>query len=284
MNLAFDAAKGAFKARGDVKSSAAKQVRLSIVVGQGCDLGIAQQVKAGLRPKTESCRLYIAGLSQQGHAPAVHSMASAAILLAGADAAGIADIYRAYREHRVPCLVILGLDDASGRAAALVAREVHAEDVVVCDERTAQGVLADWLLQSLPDAELSLGTCLPCCQEAIARRIVGEAVRNNAMVGALTFLRGADTPAMLACEVAMLFKLASAYGVPVNRDRVAEVACLVVYSLACKRVAGLALRAPLPAAVVKAGVAACATWLAGAAAQRRMRDLSADSNDQSQGA
>lgn len=274
MNLAFQAAKGALHARGEVKSSVAETVRLSVAVACDCDLELARAVRFALRPKTAACRLYVAGIGGARPLPAVHAMADAAVLISGADTAAIADLYRAYRDRHVLCLVVLGLDAASERAGELMAREVQPDDMVVCDAGTVADVLGPWLLEAVPDSEMALGASLPCCQDALARRIVGEAVRNNALVGALTFLRGADTPAMLACEVAMLFKLAGVYGVGMGRERAAEVAVLVAYSLACKQVAGLILRAPLPACVVKSAVAALATWLCGELARQRMSGLS----------
>ncbi len=273
MNLAVQAATGAFKARSEAKSSVSQTVRLSVAVACDCDKGLARAVRAALRPKTAAVRLYVAGICGEGPLPAVHAMTDAAVLMAGADTSAIADLYRAYRARRIPCLVVLGLEGASERAAQLMAREVQAADMVACDADSVGGVLGAWLLEALPDLEMSLGASLACCQDAQARRIVGQAVRNNALVGALTFLKGADTPAMLACEVAMLFKLAGVYGVGLGRERAAEVAALVAYSIACKQVAGLVLRAPLPACVVKSGVAALATWLCGELARQRLSGL-----------
>ena len=278
MNLVFDAAKAGVRARGQARSSSAKSLHLAVAVGQGCDVGLARAVKAALRPDTASCRLYVAGMGAQSQAPAVHAMADAAVFLAGDDAGACADLYRAYRARRVPCYVLVNLDDAaSERAQALIAREVREEDLVVCDEGSAAGVLGAWLLYALPDFELALGASLDCCRDAQVRRIVGQAVCSNAMIGALTFLKGADTPAMLACEVAMLFKLAGVYGAPLGKDRLGEVAGLTAFSVACKQVAGLALRLPLPSAVVKAVVAAAATYLAGNVVQERMRRAASSS-------
>ncbi len=278
MNLVFDAAKAAGRARGQVKSSSAKPLHLAVMVGRGCDMGLARAVKAALRPKVASCKLYVAGMGGLAQAPVMHALADAAVFLAGDDAAGCADLYRAYRARRVPCYVLVGLDaDASERARALIAREVREEDLVVCDEGGAAEALGAWLLDALPDFELTLGASFDCCKDAQGRRIVGQAVRNNAMVGALTFLKGADTPAMLACEVAMLFKLAGIYGAPLGRDRLGEIAGLTAFSVACKQVAGLALRLPLPASVVKAAVAASATYLVGNAIQERMRRIASPS-------
>lgn len=277
MNLAFQAARGAFKARSEVKSSVSQTARLSVAVASDCDAGLARAVRLALRPKTAAVRLYVAGISAGGELPVVHAMAHAAVLICGADTCAIADLYRAYTTRRVPCLVVLGLEGASERAGQLMAREVQACDMVACDADSVAGVLGEWLLESLPDLEMPLGVSLSCCQDAQAGRVVGEAVRNNALVGALTFLKGADTPAMLACEVAMLFKLAGVYGVGLGRDRAVEVAVLVAYSLACKQVAGLVLRAPLPACVVKSAVAALATWLCGEFARQRMSGLAQSS-------
>ncbi len=273
MNLAFQAAKGAFKARSEVKSSVAQTVRLSVAVACDCDRELARAARSALRPKTAAVRLYVAGITGQGALPAVHAMTDAAVLIAGTDACAIADLYRAYRERRIPCLVVLGIEAASECARELMAREVQTADMVACDAESLPVALGAWLLEALPDSEMALGTSLSCCQDAQARRVVGEAVRNNALVGALTFLKGADTPAMLACEVAMLFKLAGVYGVGLGRERVAEVAALVAYSVACKQVAALVLRAPLPACVVKSAVAALATWLCGEFARQRMSGL-----------
>ena len=143
VNLLYDAAKAGVKARRQTSRAASKTLRLCVAVGQGCDGGLARAVKRALRPKTASLRLYVAGVGQ-GHEPAVvHAMADAVIVLAGQDAAVAADLYRAYASRRVPCLVLVNFDDAAAeRARALVAREVSAEDIVVCDEMAVGGMLA----------------------------------------------------------------------------------------------------------------------------------------------
>ena len=169
-----------------------------------------------------------------------------------------AELARSYRGAGVPCCVLVS--DRDG-AAFVAAEGIPAADVVCCDAPGVADALGGWLVGSLPDLAEALGASFACCRRAEAHRVVLEAARNNALVGSLAFLKEADMPVMMATEIAMMYKVAHTYGLPLDAARLKEVGAIVASSFALRGAARAAVRLlPLPAFLVKAAVAAAGTY------------------------
>lgn len=264
MNIVFDQVLKAFSARREADGERAAEVRVAIAVARDCDAAEARALRAGLFPQTAGARVYVAAFGAGGTVPPVNGLSDAAVVLAGAGADEAALRYEAYRARGIPCCVVVGAGDGKATVSELVARGVAASDAVACDARRGAGAtdaLGSWLVAALPDLAGSLAAGFPCCRRARALAVAGEAVRNNALVGALTFLDGADMPVMLATEVAMMLKMASAYGLDLGKERLTEGLALTASAFVLRGASRVALgRIPLPAPVLKAGIAALGTY------------------------
>lgn len=261
---AFEQVLKGFASRRRAAEDASETVRVAVAVDTGADSGLARAVRGALRPCTATAKLYVAGFGP-GAMPVVNGLSDVAVVLAGPLAGASAAVWRAYGAAGVPCCVlVLSRDLAVARD--LLAAGVSAGDVLVCDGTGAAGVLGGWLVGALPEHASALGAGFPCCRRARALLAVREASRGNALVGALPVLDGADLPVMLATEVAMVWKLAGAYGLPLDASRAAELGVVAAASFGLRGTARAAVRAlPLPAFAVRAGVAAAGTYLMGRA-------------------
>ena len=91
-----------------------------------------------------------------------------------------------------------------------------------------------------------------------------ESVRStafqNAGIGLVIFIPGADFPIMTLNQTKMVIQIAAAYGQPLSADRVKELAAVVGGGLACRTVARqVAGLVPAVGWAVKAGVGYAST-------------------------
>ena len=262
MIRAFDQIFKAFSSRRQAAADETAQVRLAVAVDLGADRELARAVRAALLPRTATAKLYVAGYGPRGGMPAVNGLSDAAVVLAGPSAVSAAALWRAYGAAGVPCCVLAG--PAAARAAAEAG--VRGGDVLACDAAGVAEGLGSWLVGALPERASALGAGFACCRRARALLAAREAARGNALVGALPAFDGADLPVMLAAEVAMLWRIAGAYGLPLDVSRAAELAAVAASSFGLRGVSRAAVRAlPLPAFAVRAGVAAAGTYAMGRA-------------------
>lgn len=274
MNVVFDQVARAFASRRQASSAGDdKEVRLAVMVADSADAALAASVRSALTPHTGSGRLYIAGFGG-GSLPPVNSLSDAAVVVAGGEPALAAELCRSYAAAGVPCCTLV---PARSAAEALEERGVAGARVLAGGPETVAEALGAWLVETLPPFAASLGACFPCCRAARAQTVVLEAARNNALVGALAFLKEADMPVMMATEIAMMYKMADAYDLPLDGSRLKEVAAIVASSFGLRGIARLAVRAlPLPAFLVKSGVAAAGTYAAGRALKAYYESLTAE--------
>lgn len=273
MNVVFDQVAKAFASRKKASSAASDhEVRLAVMVADTVDPALGAAVRAALTPQTGSGRLYIAGFGGEA-LPPVNGLSDAAVVLVGRDSALAAELCRSYEAAGVPCCALV---ENRSLAEAMSQERVDGSRILVASASDAGASLGAWLVQTLPDAAASLGACFPCCRTARADTVVLEATRNNALVGALAFLKEADMPVMMATEIAMMYKMADTYDLPLDGGRLKEVAAIVASSFGLRGIARLAVKAlPLPGFLIKSGVAAAGTYAAGKALMAYYERLSA---------
>lgn len=263
VNVVFDQVAKAFSARKKAADAGGdREVRLAVMVSDAAPADMAAALRLALRPETCAARLYIAGFGGTA-LPPVNSLSDAAVILAAGRDPLAAELARSYRSAGVACCVLTADPNS---ASYLSSEGVAASDVLCCDAAGAADVLGAWLVGALPDLSDALGAAFACCRRAQAQAVVLEATRNNALVGSLAFLKEADMPVMMATEIAMMYKVAHTYDLPLDASRLKEVAAIVASSLGLRSVARAAVRlVPLPAFVVKAAVAAAGTYGVGRA-------------------
>lgn len=260
MNV-FDQVAKAFAARRKAaQASGDREVRLAVMVGDRVPAEMAAALRDALCPETAEARLSVVGYGAHGALPAVNALSDAAVVLAQPGDALGAELVRSYRAAGVACCMVVedGGDGCHELDDDLVA------DVLACTPESLADALGGWLVAALPELAVALGEAFACCRRAQARALALEAARNNALVGSLAFLKDADMPVMMATEIAMMYKMAGTYGLPLDAARLKEVAAVVASSFALRGTARAAVRLlPLPAFLVKAAVAGVGTYAVG---------------------
>ncbi len=173
---------------------------------------------------------------------------------------------------------IVGIDTEKASAFAK-SRFPAPADSAVCDEPDEPIVLegsavadldrrmGEWIIDACADKRLAFALAFPFVRRPLSVESVYATSTQNAGVGLVAFLPGADMPIMTLNQAKMLLQIAAAYGEPLDRQRVKELIAVVGGAFAC-RSAARQLVAVVPAFgwAVKAGIGYAGTLAMGRAA------------------
>lgn len=129
-------------------------------------------------------------------------------------------------------------------------------------------VLAEAVVDAAGDAAVALAARLPSLRDEVCRQIVRKTSRQNAVIGCLFVLPGADMPVMTINEARMVLRLAAAHGEEVGAERALELLGVVGAGFGLRAIARQALDLlPGPGWVIKGAVAYTGTRALGRAAR-----------------
>ena len=156
--------------------------------------------------------------------------------LAPAAARPVVDATRA-AGGKLAALVEGGEPAAWRREAGLRADEV----ALGSGARGRRPTLEERVVRAAGDGAVALAAALPALRRACAERLVWTTALQNAAIGAVVFVPGADMPAMTANQVRMVLRIAQAYGEDVGPERAAEILSVVAGGFALRALARQAL-------------------------------------------
>jgi len=163
------------------------------------------------------------------------------VLMAGD--AGAEAIMGAVRRARAKLVAVVL--PAGGPAAHEAARRAGAYDdeLVFADPATpwAAHKLADAVARAAGQRGPALARRLPAVRDAVVKRLVQHVARQNAAVGAVIWVPGADMPVMTLNQVRMVLQIGAAYGEDIGPQRVPEVLTVVGAGLGLRTAAREAL-------------------------------------------
>lgn len=168
-----------------------------------------------------------------------------------------------------------GADAASGGGAAAeepVEERTGAspEEPIVLDAAALAALdmrMGEWVVAACHEKRLAFALAFPCVRRPLSLDSVNATSLQNAGIGAVLFIPGADMPVMTLNQAKMLLQIAAAYGKPMTGERAKELACVVGGAFACRAVARQAAGlVPALGWAVKAGVGYAGTLAMGKAA------------------
>ena len=169
----------------------------------------------------------------------------AAVVLVGpgCDAVEAARVAAAVRAAGVAVVALVPeLDGPSGTVWLDTARIGRDECAVSLGrEGEPKPTLQGRLAAVLGDRGIPLAQRLPVFRRAVAERFVLSGARQNAVIGAVVFIPGADMPAMTLNQIRMVLRIASAYGEELGLDRALEILSVVGSGLLFRTLARQAL-------------------------------------------
>lgn len=127
--------------------------------------------------------------------------------------------------------------------------------------------MGEWVVAACREKRLALALSFPFVRKPLSLEAVSATSLQNAGIGLVLFIPGADMPLMTLNQAKMLLQIAAAYGEPMSAARVKELAAIVASGFACRSVARqVAGAVPAIGWAVKAGVGYAGTKAMGLAA------------------
>jgi uncharacterized protein (DUF697 family) len=141
----------------------------------------------------------------------------------------------AARERELPVLVIVqeGLRRDAADAYGMSILDVASgrkEDLLT-------GQVAGWFAENLKEHRIALAADFAFMRPALANAIIMATARQNAIIGFVFLLPGADMPVMTLNQIKMVLQIAFIYGEDISWERAAEAAVVVGSAFATRALA-----------------------------------------------
>ncbi len=216
-----------------------KPLRIAVFVDPDAPEALVEVVRDRLAPQTSSARLHIA-MAEPGLTLSLAPEADAVIALLGSGTESMRASLEDAREQYVPSAAIaLGYDrDVVARRMGhpLLDTLVRPDPDELVDEH-----LAEWLADRLSSKRLALATNFAFMRKAVADEAVKATAFQNAVIGVIAVIPGADMPLMTANQAKMMLQIAAAYGEALGTERIKELAAVVGGGFALRAIARQAL-------------------------------------------
>ena len=167
---------------------------------------------------------------------------------------------------RIPIAVVVAGPDGGGHVPYVLDQNVV---------RVGRGAgfpietIAQRLAKMLGESGTPLAAHLPVLRRAVCEELIRRFSRQNAIVGAVVFLPGADLPVLTLNQVRLVLRIADAHGFEVDRERLPEVLGVIASGLGFRALARRTVGyVPLIGWAVKGTVAYTGTRAIGQAALR----------------
>jgi uncharacterized protein (DUF697 family)/CheY-like chemotaxis protein len=200
-------------------------VRIAVLVELDAPDALLEAVREGFRPRS-SRALVDVEVIEPGTVLRVASSVDAVVVLVGSGMSDVVPTLADLRRRSIP-VVAVALRAEPGNVARLI--EQPAEDLVTGPDASEllHGALADWVMRHLPEKRTAIAHNFEFVRRAVAREAVQATAWQNAAIGGLAFVPGADMPLMTLNQGKMLLQVAAAYGQQLGPDRIKELAALV---------------------------------------------------------
>jgi uncharacterized protein (DUF697 family) len=209
-------------------------VRLAVLVEVDAPDGLVEAAREALRPLTDTGIVDIAVI-EPDQMLRVDKRADAAIVLAGGGT-HLGPTLQDLRTRVIPT-VVLAVREGESSLYTLLGRP-RGDVLVGADPAPLfSGPLSEWLMARLDKQHAALAHNFAFVRRAVATEAVRHCAWQNAAIGAVVFIPGADMPLMTLNQGRMLLQVAAAYGQPLDRERMKELAAVVAGGFAFRTVA-----------------------------------------------
>lgn len=119
--------------------------------------------------------------------------------------------------------------EAVERAVPVEAEPAADEPIELTDEAAADldRRMGEWIIAACREKKLAFALAFPFVRRPLSLDAVRATAIQNAGVGVVVFIPGADMPIMTLNQAKMLLQIAAAYGQPLSAERIKELAAVV---------------------------------------------------------
>lgn len=185
------------------------------------------------------------------------------------------------RKLGVPVMVVTSTPNAVNTRAMRTGHPIPEGDVIApksefCEEPVAlvdenveefSNRMGRWIVAVSREKRLAYAIAFPFVRRPLAREAVTSTAAQNAGIGLVSFIPGADLPIMTLNQAKMVLQIAAAYGQEINKNRLKELAAVIGGAYLCRTLAReLVEFVPVLGFLMKSGVAYGGTAAMGYAA------------------
>lgn len=214
-----------------------RPVRIAVFVDVDAPDILVEAVQEALHPQTGNARLHVEAVGP-GETLAVDSNTDAVVAIAG-PGLNLSDSLARARDAGFP-VAVLGLSQPSDE---LSRRMRHPMLDSLTDDEPADLVvkLGAWFTDRLGSKRIALAANFAFVRRAVALEAVKATSFQNAVIGGVVIIPGADMPIMTANQAKMVMQIAAAYGEPLGAERIRELAAVLGGAFALRAIARQAL-------------------------------------------
>ena len=198
------------------------------------------------------------------------------VVMAAGETADTGRIAATIREADIPVLVIAEHGNQVVKSAQATGHPLPDDALISLPagqplDEDIKGSLADsigsWIIDHDHSKRLAFSLAYPFVRRPLAKDAIAATSAQNAGIGVLVFIPGADMPAMTLNQIKMVLQIAAAYGEPLDANRLKEVVPVLAAAFLCRGI-GRKLAGFIPALgfVVKGGMGYFGTYAIGQAA------------------
>jgi len=240
---------------------------LVICVDTTADPGLVGLMKASLAPVDDSCRVQVRPCDGARIAPT--SDLDLVCVIVGSDETSAVPVREAARCD-IPCIIVTADIADCTQALASGGDPLPADRIIVLDTRGEDRFLArlgEMMVEVCSARRQALARAFPFVRRPLALEEVRTTSLQNAAVGAIPLIPGADMPVMTANQAKMVLRIAAAFGYPMGLVRAREVAVVVAGGLGLRTLAREMCGAvPVLGWMVRGGIGYSGTYARGMAA------------------
>ncbi|MDR1774893.1 MAG: hypothetical protein LBS17_00290 [Actinomycetes bacterium] len=249
-----------FKSARSLIGSRSKTLKLGIFLDPRITDALVDRLTELFIPAAATARVYVHVLTGECELGDRVSYDAIIAVLAADDLAH--DIVDAAARLQVPLLLIgqAGLRQDWARSYGMSILDV----LSARHPETLPAHIAAWCADRLPAHRQALAADFAWMRDELARGTILSAAQQNAVIGLIGFIPGADLPVMTLTTARMTLQLSFIYGQSLSAGRAAEVAVVTCSAFASRAVARLLVSAvPQISWITRAAVGFTSTWALG---------------------
>ena len=267
--------KAVLDAMSDAEEARSLPIRVHVYFDESASADLANIAMAATRTNAGNATVVYDSYPPQHAIP--DASADLAILVAGGDGR-TGKLYNDLHNMGVPVAVFAVNREAVCAAAKATRNPIAPEDVIAPsaspdehalpdradsspidldsnDAKLMFGEFGSWVVEVFKEKRLAFANAFGCVRRPLALESVNETAVQNAGIGVVAIIPGADMPLMTLNQVKMLLAMAAAYGEELSLSRIKEILAIVGGAFACRSVARQAIGVvPGIGWVVKGGI------------------------------
>lgn len=257
----------------DIEKARKTSVSVSVIVDETATPEFQVFVRAGFNSDSINSRVMVSYFPTQTPDTTV---SSDVVVIAAGESDLVGHIAAEFRSNGTPVLVVAEsgadvMERAEKSGYALPREDVVSPKIGQPFDEDIKGSLADdigsWIVASSHEKRLAFSIAYPFVRRPLAYDAINATAIQNAGVGLLVFIPGADMPVMTLNQAKMVLQIAAAYGQPLGVDRIKELAAVLGGALFFRGVSRQAAAfVPALGWAIKAGMGYAGTLAIGHAA------------------